>query len=807
MVDVLGGSGGPEAVSGPEMVSRPEAVSGPGGPDSLVPIGQDWGMWPVVLLRSAGHAAEQLRDFLAAAEEQRHTGSGLREVVERFVSDPWLLEALCWQNPTIVNSWLGRYATDGVSGTKRPTYYRGKLLSLGAYLQRYATRNETIGFFGPIGWAHVDQDRDLLVEVAGKGERVRHTTYFEPWALTALARSWEADPEVRWRLPVIVNQAGVLRDDTFVRPRRGPHRLTADQRLVLTHLGGSGYADELLEALRAADGPAWDRARLTEVLTTLQRAECLFWGFDITVVGGSEKVLDAQLDRLPAELRDRLRDDLHHLSRLRQDVSAAAGDATGVWRTTNALAESFETISGVDRSVQKASNPDCRELLYHDVTVDWDATLGGRAVAGLAGPLELLMETCRYASWRFATGIEDRARVVLRRDPALEAVFDELLPELNDRRPGRILRGVTAEVRQIVADLLAAEPGVVAPDGSLVHRSAALRERWRAAFAAPRAGWSAAALHSADVMLARQGDEQLWVLGEAHTTVNPLDYRFCLENQPEPGRLEALIDAATPAERFIPAMPPTPRLSPRTAPPPAAYLPDKHRYWTLWPRTAMPASVPKLSCVDLRVVEQDGTVVVVDGTGQVVARLTEFIGEFLSLAFYNTLSLFSDADRMPRVRIDDLVVQRAYQRIPVREFAPLLSAPPSRVELAGFFRERGLPRYSFIRVPGEPKPVFCDATSWVTTHNVVRLLRKVADQPEALVKVQEMLPDFDELWLTGPDGRTRTSEFRFVVQDLKGSVVQDLKGSVVQDLKGSVVQDLKGSVRQDLKDVEDPGVR
>ncbi|MFI6230887.1 lantibiotic dehydratase [Micromonospora echinospora] len=754
MVDVLDDGG-------------PEAVTGPGGPDTLVPIGRNWGMWPVVLLRSAGHAAEQLRDFLAAAEEQQHTGSGLREVVERFATDPWLLEAMCWQNPTIVNSWLGRYATEGVGGTKRPTYYRGKLLTLGVYLQRYATRNETIGFFGPIAWAHLDPGRDLLVEVGGKGERVRHTTYFEPWALTALARAWEADPEVRWHLPVVVNQAGALRDDTFVRPRRGPHPLTDDQRLVLRHLGGSGYADELLTAVRAADGPEWDRARLTGVLDALQRAECLHWGFDITVVGGSEEVLDAQLARVPEGPRGRLRDDLHRLSRLRREVCDAAGDATGVWRATNALAESFETISGVDRSVQKRVNPDCRELLYHDVTVDWDATLGARAVAGLAGPLELLMETCRYASWRFATGIEDRARVALRRDPSFEAVFDELLPELNDRRPGRVVRGVLAEVRQIVADLLAAEPGVEAPDGSLVYRSAALRERWRAAFAAPRAGWSAAELHSTDIMLAQRDDGHLWVLGELHTTINPLDYRFCLENQPEPGRLEALIDAATPPDRFIAAVPPTPRLSPRTAPPPAAYLPDKHRYWTLWPRTSMPAAVPKRSCVDLRVAERDGTVVVLDAAGQVVTRLTEFLGEFLSLALYNTLSLFPEADHSPRVRIDDLVVQRAYQRIPVREFAPLLSAPPSRVEMAGFFRARGLPRYSFVRVPGEPKPVFCDARSWVTTHNVVRLVRKVADRPEAMVKVQEMLPDFDDLWLTGPDGRTRTSEFRFVLQDLQ----------------------------------------
>ncbi|MEU4565051.1 lantibiotic dehydratase [Micromonospora sp. NPDC023956] len=742
---------------------------------SLVPIGRNWGLWPIVQLRSAGCPAERLRDFLATAEEQRHDGGGLRELLARTAGDPWLLEALCWQNPDMVDRWVGRYATEGVTGSRPPSYYRDKLLILGAYLQRYATKNETIGFFGPIGWARVDRARDLVVEVAGRGERVRHTADFEPWALTALARGWEADPEVRWHLPVIVDQAGALRDDAFVRPRRGPYRLTAEQHLVLTCLGGSGYADELLGPVRAAGGPHWDRRRLTEVLDALQRAGCLHWGFDVPMVGGSEEMLDAQLARLPEEPRRRLRGQVHELTRRRADVRAAAGDATGVWRAGTALAESFEAVAGVDRSIRKRINPNSRELLYHDVTVDWDATVGARAVAQLDGPLELLMETCRYVSWRLATGIEDRARTALRRDPSLEAVFDELLPELDDRRPGRIHRGVTAEVHAMVADLLAAEPVTRAPDGTHVHRSAALRERWRSAFRAPRAGWSAARTHSADVMLARRGVDHLWVLGEVHATVNPLDYRFCLDNQPEPGRLEALIDAATPAERFVPALPPTPRRSPRTAPPPAAYLPEKHRYWTLWSRTVLPASVPKMSGVDLRVAERDGRVVVVDGAGRVVARLTEFLGEFLSLAFYNALSLFPDADHVPRVRIDNLVVRREGWRLPVREFAPLLGTSPSRIDLAGFFRRRGLPRHSFVRVPGEPKPVYCDARSWITSYQVVRQLRRVADRPDAVVGVQEMLPALDDLWLTGPDGRTRTSEFRFVLQDLSDAEDTDVR--------------------------------
>jgi hypothetical protein len=412
--------------------------------------------------------------------------------------------------------------------------------------------------------------------------------------------------------------------------------------------------------------------------------------------------------------------------------------------------------------VLKEVNPDMRTLLYHDVAVDWDATVGSRAVADLDGPLELLMAVCRYVTWQLAGEIDALARNALAEDDhSFEAVFDELAPFLTPEGSSAVSRRVMADVHARVDALLATTPPQEATGAAVAYLGEALRERWLDAFRAPRYGWSAARTHSPDLMLAVDGDRHTWVLGELHIAMNPLDYRVCLDSQPRPGQLEGLIDAAT-SERYIPAFPAYwPRKTPRTYPPPAHYLPDKHRYWTLWPRSVVPHSVPKVSCVGLTVADRDGEVLVLDRAGNPLTRLTDFIGEFLSLVFSTTFSLRPAAEYQRRISIDGVVIQRRTWRFPVR----LLPPASAGTSIRGFFESRGVPRYTFVRIPGEPKPVFCDALSSVATDNIVRMLGRMPDAG-GLVQVQEMLPDVEHLWLHDAGGEPVTSEFRFVVQDM-----------------------------------------
>jgi hypothetical protein len=758
------------AISGEERVAM---IGGDGGSrdngeEPLVPLAEGWTVWPVAMLRSAGLPSTRLLKFIEAAGSAEHDAGKLRALLEDLASDRWLLEALSWQNPAIVNSWLLRYALEGVGdGQHNPSQLRRKLLTIGAYIQRYATKNETVGFYGPCGWAVIDPSADGTTQAPGGGARISHYEAFEPWAIKALAGAWAADPEVLWYLPVHVHEAGVLDGDRFLLPRRAPLHLTPDRKAVLEGLATHPmHASELLERLRASSGDLthWTRDRLVPILEALQEADCLWWGFELPVDRGLEDIVLTQLSRLPqGELRSSLIDELQEISRLRDEVSQGLGDAEKTIEAMNRLGKAFEKATGVAATVPKNVTQHSRTLLYHDVAVDWGAVVGARSLAEIGGTMELMLATCRYMTWKVAAEVDRLARCALAEgDDSFETVYDELVPLLQPRTSGAISGEVVADVHAKIDGLLAATEPQKADEASVDYRSADLRERWLEAFRAPRHGWTAARLHCPDIMLSTAGDLDTWVLGELHIAVNTLDCRFSLDNQNTPGQLESLIDAAT-SERYIPAFPHhLPENSPRMYPPPAHYLPAKHKYWTMWSRSLVPYAVPKLSCVGLTVADQDGEVLVLDPAGQRLARLTDFIGEFLSLAFFNMFSLRPKAEHQRRIKIDDVVVHRRTWRFPVRSLPPANGA----AALREIFDSHGIPRHTFVRVPGERKPVFCDSHSSIMTHNIIRLLRKLTDQDD-FVQVQEMLPDVEHLWLCGADGDPVTSEFRFVVQDMR----------------------------------------
>lgn len=68
--------------------------------------------------------------------------------------------------------------------------------------------------------------------------------------------------------------------------------------------------------------------------------------------------------------------------------------------------------------------------------------------------------------------------------------------------------------------------------------------------------------------------------------------------------------------------------------------------------------------------------------------------------------------------------------------------------------------------PAEPRPFYVDFESPVYITILAKAMRRLARKdPAARVKVSEMLPTPEQAWLTDDEGRTYTSELRFVAVD------------------------------------------
>jgi hypothetical protein len=142
-------------------------------PDHHVELTDEWALWRDFVVRSAGFPVEGLEAF-GAGEEAR---------LAAVARDPAFREAVAWQSRESLARAVDKLA-DGAAGS--PSRRRRRLDVTGAYWQRYCSKNDTIGFFGPLAWGSFAEHGDALAVRSGELERER-VVHFETWAMEAVA--------------------------------------------------------------------------------------------------------------------------------------------------------------------------------------------------------------------------------------------------------------------------------------------------------------------------------------------------------------------------------------------------------------------------------------------------------------------------------------------------------------------------------------------------------------------------------------------------------------------------------------------
>src|SRR3954471_19568691 len=121
-------------------------------------LADDWSLWPEFAIRSSGFPVEGL-DAFGPDEDTR---------LAAVARDPAFREAVAWQS----RESLARAAPNlppGAHGS--PSRRRRWTDVVGSYWQRYCTKNDTIGFFGPLAWGSFAEDGDAIA--VGSGARPR----------------------------------------------------------------------------------------------------------------------------------------------------------------------------------------------------------------------------------------------------------------------------------------------------------------------------------------------------------------------------------------------------------------------------------------------------------------------------------------------------------------------------------------------------------------------------------------------------------------------------------------------------------
>src|SRR5690349_24981784 len=96
----------------------------------------EWGLWRQAAVRAAGFPVAGL-DLFGPDEDTR---------LPALAGERRFREALTWQNRAALSNAVDHLSSPALTGRQRR-----RLETVASYWQRYCAKNDTIGFFGPLG--------------------------------------------------------------------------------------------------------------------------------------------------------------------------------------------------------------------------------------------------------------------------------------------------------------------------------------------------------------------------------------------------------------------------------------------------------------------------------------------------------------------------------------------------------------------------------------------------------------------------------------------------------------------------------
>jgi hypothetical protein len=682
-------------------------------------------------------------------------------------------EAVLWQNRHAVETALDEL-TAKPAAAARTSKRRQHEEVAASYLQRYCTKNDTIGFFGPVAFASVVDDGGAISVHCGPGLLQQRSVYFETWCIEALAQKVGSNPAVRPWLAPRVKSSFYLEGRVLHRPFGKPLVLPPTQAGLLARCDGQRTASEIARLLIADPGvPLQTEREVYRLLDDLCRTRVVTWALKVPPDLHPDQTLATLLARIEDQtLREEALAALAELQQARDRVALAAGNSPALDLALREMESTFTRLTGAEPRQRQGETYAARGLLYEDCRRDLEVRFGTALTSRLGPPLRLILDSARWVAGELMRRFEPQLRELhaqLSRQTGTDAVDchtlfttglstvffhknrQEVLDEIErdlQARWARVLGPVPAGTRRV---------RFIVPE---------LEDRFTEAFADVGPLWSFAHYFSPDVMIAaeseaafQRGNFEL-VLGEIHSG-NTLLWSCFLSQHPVPEQVERMLELDV-AGRTVVVPQNFQQGWPRRVNQ-GVFLPDWHmfQYADELPSTSeahllpVGAVVVEETAEGLRATTRDGRVSF-DPTDLFASYLlrdcTELIGGILT-----------PARHMPRLTLGDVIVSRERWAFTAGEldFAEIQEPRERFLALRRWARALGMPRFCFFKVATERKPCYLDFDSPISGDLFAKFLRGARKTgPEVKVSVSEMAPGLDRIWLRDGAENLYTCELR-----------------------------------------------
>lgn len=695
-------------------------------------------------------------------------------------SDERFQQAVIWQSRHAYHTALGPLLRRSREGGSRDSKQRQLEELVASYLQRYCVKNDTIGFFGPVGWAKLMPSGEAITARPGRELIAERSVYLEVWCMDVLAEALARNEALRiWYPPRRMSYVHLAGNGNILHlPSKPPVKLSAEYAAVLHACDGEKSAKEIARVL--LKNPYLKLKSEADVYALLEQLcsnGLVLWKFEVPIESYPECSLRRTLERVEDEsLRQSTLATLTEIETARGRVEQA-GNPADLNQAIGELEESFTRLTGSASTRSAGEMYAGRTLVYEDCRRDLDVELGPEVINALGPPLSLLLLSsrwfCRQVAaatreifWRIYRDISRHTNSPIVDLPTFWYRFYPLIFGAESKKQPIV--ALMPGFQERWAKVLSLPPGARCVELTTEELLPRVLEQ----FSASDSGWKSPIYHSPDLMIAaasvdaiRSGDYQL-VLGEMHASVNTLRPAFFSEHHPIPGELKRFFALDQVFPRAVPLIPKSlwPAKTARLRP---VLITPKDFRIEFVPEPTDTARSQILPCGTLVIEDCGGELVVRTRDGRLRFDPLEVFSDTPTLSAVNSFRVLEQGRHTPRVSIDRLVVSRESWRFTPDEITCVYEKTDSGRFVAArrWAQTHGIPRFAFVKATSEVKPVFVDFDSPVYLNIFSKIVRRARGTEEAQIVVSEMLPTPDQVWLPDAAGRHYTSEFRVVAID------------------------------------------
>jgi hypothetical protein len=670
-----------------------------------------------------------------------------------------------------------RSLADGLARISSPDRaLRGGPASLGErrallFLQRLTAKPAMLADVGPCFWGVLDRDHSIALRSEAGPALIRtRRVDFEHWAIVALARRVQADPDVAPHCVVRLNPGCLIDGTTLFYPIGQRLRLEPREAQVLRWCSEDRTLGELRRMI--AERPDEERAMLDRLLDNHLTAGVASYDIPVPALEAPEHGLRDFLAHLPdtCVAKQSWTAVLDQMIALRDELACDPdGDARAL--VTRRLDAVFREATGAAPTRNPGKLHGARFVTYEDCLRDVEITLGG----AIACDLDTLAPVLDLASWIVH---------------ACAARYEQKLLPIHARL-ARNLHGVdfmtfvretkwitdTPEVvsatrsdldaawsRQLGSRLAGDRPLVLTPEdfrGVIAQLAVYGSADDGSGDPADPADWLPAADCHALSVLGAAGSASAFAAGHYELVldklykgvpmwIHPAPLAFCPDRAATLTAFEAwcrapilqFVDPASSSHRSNLNLPVVDALWEATIPHAA-------------PRGPADRVVP---CGELEVVQERGRLYVCSHDRRIRAGLFAVRWPFLQhkLLELSVVPALTGHSCTPRVTMGRWILSRAQWRFAAEPLARQWDRARAMIAVAAWQAEHGIPDRVFVKVAGQAKSVALDLRS-VLQCDLLRAL--VARNPE--LRVTEMMPAPAQCWLADRHAVRMVSELRF----------------------------------------------